>query len=100
MHPSSSIDRSGSADGACDAGWRESHIWHVRDALLAHRNPPLFRERVPDILDGTVPSGRQKKLPQNGSGVMLNRVSAIAIAGVAPVARPVAAMADQLVPPR
>jgi len=35
------------------AGWRESHIGHVPDALLAHRSPHHFRERVSGILATT-----------------------------------------------
>lgn len=34
-------------------GWRESHLDHVPEALLAHRTPETFRERVPHILSGT-----------------------------------------------
>lgn len=35
------------------SGWRESHLGHVPDALLAHRTPRHFLERVPDILATT-----------------------------------------------
>ena len=35
------------------AGWRESHLGHVPDTLLAHRRPDQFRARVPELLDTT-----------------------------------------------
>lgn len=35
------------------AGWRETHLGQVPDALLAHRTPEQFRARVPEILDAT-----------------------------------------------
>jgi GNAT superfamily N-acetyltransferase len=34
-------------------GWREAHIGHVPDALLAHRSEQTFRARIPKILDTT-----------------------------------------------
>lgn len=33
------------------AGWREAHLGHVPDALLAHRTLDAFRARLPEILD-------------------------------------------------
>ena len=35
------------------AGWREAHLGHVPEALVAHRSPQHFRERIPEILDAT-----------------------------------------------
>lgn len=35
------------------AGWRDGHIGHVPDALLPHRLPEHFRERVPPRLPAT-----------------------------------------------
>jgi GNAT superfamily N-acetyltransferase len=35
------------------AGWREAHLGHVPDALIAHRSPDQFRERVPVMLART-----------------------------------------------
>jgi ribosomal protein S18 acetylase RimI-like enzyme len=34
-------------------GWRESHEGHLPAALLAHRSPQDFRDRIPDILGTT-----------------------------------------------
>jgi GNAT superfamily N-acetyltransferase len=34
-------------------GWREAHLGHVPDALLAHRSQATFRERIPEILATT-----------------------------------------------
>lgn len=47
---------SGDADAITEvwcSGWREAHLGHVPDALLAHRRPEHFRERVLDILGTT-----------------------------------------------
>lgn len=35
------------------AGWRDAHLGHVPDALLAHRGEATFRQRIPEILDTT-----------------------------------------------
>jgi ribosomal protein S18 acetylase RimI-like enzyme len=35
------------------AGWREAHLGHLPEALLAHRSPQQFRDRLPDILATT-----------------------------------------------
>lgn len=35
------------------SGWREAHLGQVPDALLAHRSPQAFRQRIPEILDNT-----------------------------------------------
>jgi ribosomal protein S18 acetylase RimI-like enzyme len=35
------------------AGWRDGHLGHVPDALLAHRDEDSFRERVPARLPHT-----------------------------------------------
>jgi GNAT superfamily N-acetyltransferase len=34
-------------------GWREAHLGHVPDALLAHRSEQTFRDRIPEILGAT-----------------------------------------------
>jgi GNAT superfamily N-acetyltransferase len=34
-------------------GWREAHLGHVPDALLAHRSEQTFRARLPEILGTT-----------------------------------------------
>lgn len=35
------------------SGWREAHLGHLPEALLAHRSRRQFRERVPQILATT-----------------------------------------------
>ena len=35
------------------SGWREAHLGHVPDALLAHRSPAHFHERIPAIVPTT-----------------------------------------------
>lgn len=35
------------------SGWREAHLGHVPEALVAHRSPETFRDRVPEILPTT-----------------------------------------------
>lgn len=34
-------------------GWREAHLGHVPDALLAHRSEETFRQRVPGMIGAT-----------------------------------------------
>ena len=35
------------------SGWREAHLGHVPESLLAHRSEATFRARVPEILGVT-----------------------------------------------
>ena len=37
-----------------EAAWRDGHVGHVPDALVAHRRSDSFRTRAPEMIDRTV----------------------------------------------
>lgn len=52
LRPAASTDTDAVVD-VWFTGWREAHLGHVPDALLAHRSEETFRRRIPVILDTT-----------------------------------------------
>ena len=57
-------------------GWREAHLGHVPDALLAHRSEETFGQRIPEILDTTtsdVAWGRDAARAARSCGLLIER---------------------------